>query len=130
MGNKQQQGLQCSESSRYFTKPSYKDISRWSWIIAAYWQDLAAELGFEVDVVQNITSSLVLYPTPRDQARQMLAEWLQTGTATCGRMAEALRTMGMGGLADEICPPQVQELCCFVLLLFVLLHHKPITSSH
>ena len=111
MGNKQQQGLQCSESSHYFTKPSYKDISRWSLSIAAYWQDLAAELGFEVDVVQNITSSLVVYPTPRDQARQMLAEWLQTGTATYGKMAEALRTLRKGGLADEICPPQVQELC-------------------
>ena len=111
MANKQQQGLQCSESSRYSAKPSYKDISRWSWGIAAYWQDLAAELGFEVDVVQNITSSLTAYPTPRDQARQMLEEWLQTGTATCGRMAEALRTLGKGDLADQICPPQVHKLC-------------------
>ena len=67
------------------------------------WYSLGIQLGLKDTTVANIDGNNQQNLSPQHKAYKMLLTWRDRGSATYGRLAEALKHVGKGGLADKYC---------------------------
>ena len=91
-------------------EPSVRELNKFAQKLAGCWYSLAIQLGLDKDAVDNIDLNNA-YPTPVRKASHALVKWHNefSHDATYERLAEALRRVGRGDLAQRFCSYQVNS---------------------
>ena len=71
--------------------------------ITACWERLGRKLGLEQGTIDDILANNVQHPVPRMKAFEMLKTWYNKGGSTYGELANALKHVGMGRVAETFC---------------------------
>ena len=86
--------------------PTIKKLDNLAKEIPTCWKSLGIQLGVDESKIDSISLS-IQHIEPDHKAIEMLKEWRNKGGryATYGKLAEALKHVGMGRLAEKYCRP-------------------------
>ena len=76
------------------------------------WEDLGIVLGLKKTKIDIIDGNNSQYTSPQQKTLEMLVAWRDLGSRTYGQLAEALKHVGKGRLAEKYCSVADSDSSC------------------